>query len=301
MVLIVALAVGVAAMAAGRIWPRLMWKAEVLPRDAGIPVAALFEAELQRRGLSYFAIDAGLYEINLPRDDGDDAGWVITANIENLTRDVLRDNDRGAIRNFANHIRPPNPTAPWPEAQPGLRLQVEPNDYLFGDTIHHPLTPQVDVVLVHTDEAERGIRWIETRDLAAWNVAEPVVQDIASQNLDRLLETTPIAMLDGGTFSYAYFDSDSPFKASLLLAPSLRQSIEPKLGWPVLAVAPCRDFVYLVRASDEDKLSGLGGIVNNEYTTSGHPVTTEVWKISDAGIKATGMFEVPRSPHPLGR
>jgi hypothetical protein len=33
--------------------------------------------------------------------------------------------------------------------------------------------------------------------------------------------------------------------ASLLLAPTLREMIEDVIGWPVLAVAPDRDFVYM--------------------------------------------------------
>jgi hypothetical protein len=300
-VLIAALAVGVAAMAAGRIWPRVLSKLEASPRDAGIPVAALFEAELQKRGLSYFAIDAGLYQISLPPDDGADAGWVITANIENLTRDVLRDSDLGAIPHFIDRVQAPVRWVPWREARDELRWAVEPNDFAFGDTVHFPLTPQVDVALVRSDRAESTIQWLQPKDLAQWSVDELDAGSVASENMDHLLDATPLVMLDGGTFSYAYFDSDSPFKASLLLAPGLRRSIEPKLGWPVFAIAPCRDFVYLVRATDEDKLEGFGGIVKDEYTTSGHPVTTEIWEISDAGIRATGMFEVSRSPRPSGR
>jgi hypothetical protein len=43
--------------------------------------------------------------------------------------------------------------------------------------------------------------------------------------------------------------TELPSKASLVLAFALREKIEDVIRWPVLAVAPDRDFVYLCSAS----------------------------------------------------
>ena len=85
---------------------------------------------------------------------------------------------------------------------------------------------------------------------------------------------------------------DSVFKAALLRAPSLREVVEPDLGWPVCAVAPCRDFLYLFREEDLQGLVPLlAAIVTQEYETSGYPLTPEVLRVSDEGVLALGSYE----------
>jgi hypothetical protein len=75
----------------------------------------------------------------------------------------------------------------------------------------------------------------------------------------------------------------------VIFAPSFRRFVETVLGWPVLVVLPCRDFIYVV-ADDSPLLGQMGSVVVNEFRASGYPITTEVLRISDDGIEAIGHF-----------
>jgi hypothetical protein len=57
------------------------------------------------------------------------------------------------------------------------------------------------------------------------------------------------------------FATALPSKASLLLALGPRQLIQQVVGWPVLAVAPDRDFVYAWNVNRRDLIGRLETIV----------------------------------------
>jgi hypothetical protein len=83
---------------------------------------------------------------------------------------------------------------------------------------------------------------------------------------------------------------DSALKASLIFAPAFRRFVEADVGWPVLVVIPCRDFIYLLAEQDQALLGRMGGVVQKEFRESGYPITTEVLRLSDQGIEAIGKF-----------
>jgi hypothetical protein len=83
------------------------------------------------------------------------------------------------------------------------------------------------------------------------------------------------------------------FKAALLFSPRLRELVEPHLGWPVLAVAPCRDFVYVFGVNARELFDKIGGITIQQYNEGGYPISTEVFEIGPDGVKALGEFQMP--------
>jgi hypothetical protein len=89
------------------------------------------------------------------------------------------------------------------------------------------------------------------------------------------------------------------FKAALLFCPNLKKAVEPVLGWPVFAVMPCRDFVYVLNQQDEPLLGRMGHVVMGEYQKSGYPISTEVFEIIDQGIRAIGDFQAEPAPTPV--
>lgn len=113
----------------------------------------------------------------------------------------------------------------------------------------------------------------------------------ASINQDRLLDGIELETSGDGDRlnTLGMIPVDPPYKASTIFASTFKKLVETKLGWPVLVLLPCRDFVYVI-ADGSPLLDKLGSIVVNEFKTSGYPITTEVLRLSDDGIEALGRF-----------
>jgi hypothetical protein len=93
-----------------------------------------------------------------------------------------------------------------------------------------------------------------------------------------------------------------PSKASLLLAPSLASVVAGLVGWPVLAVEPDRDLVYLWDARHHHFIGRLGAIVARENARAPYPLSAEVFKIGET-LRAVGTYapltaSPPSNPRP---
>jgi hypothetical protein len=106
------------------------------------------------------------------------------------------------------------------------------------------------------------------------------------------VNTTPI---DEHTLGMLATDRTA-FKAALLFSPHLKEVVAPVLGWPLFAVLPCRDFVYLLNQKDRDLLGRMGHVAAREYDQSGYPLSLEVFEITDQGSRA--VFEFQKAPRP---
>jgi len=82
-------------------------------------------------------------------------------------------------------------------------------------------------------------------------------------------------------------ETDLAFKTALI-----REVVSPTLGWPLLAVVPDRDFIYLWPAQHWGFIHRVGEVVVGELTTSPYTLSTEAFEIGDAGIEAIGAFPV---------
>ena len=127
-------------------------------------------------------------------------------------------------------------------------------------------------------------------DLKVWNVEKEAAIRAALSNMANILDGTPLKVDDHDGHPVVMLEDDTAFKASLILAPNLREKVEHLLGWPVLAVTPCRDFVYLFKVGDEWLLERIGEVVVEEFEGSGYPLTLEVLQISDSGIRPVFKF-----------
>jgi hypothetical protein len=255
--------------------------------DPEASVAALFESELARRAVGFRALGDLRYEV-------DTNGELVTvAWIGNLVRDVTTTGDLTKVDRFVDVVlRPPlGLPATWAEARGGLRWNADTADVALGDTIAALVSTAMARRLVYVDPDETAVRFVSPVDLDQWSVSENEASVAAFANLDTLLERTPLHVEHAGSMPLAWFDTPSPSKASLIFAPSLREAVVELLGWPIMAVAPARDFVYLFRVADADELIGrVGPVVVEEYASSAYPVTNEVLEIGDQGVRAVGQY-----------
>jgi len=251
-----------------------------MPADAN----AIFEDELARRGVAFERQDDDIYRLR--RD-----GWTITANLANVRRNAERDNDADAVRRFADEVLSAFPPShpDWETASRLLLFSAEPVDQEFGDSIRSAVTGQVARVLTLRNAELTRVTWVTPKMCADWGVTEEQATAAARANQDGLLRGITIETMGDGDDLVGTLPLASPYKASVIFADAFKGFVERALGWPVLAVIPCRDFIFIVK--DGSPLIGkMGGVVVQEFRQSGYPITTEVLRISDEGIEAIGHF-----------
>jgi hypothetical protein len=125
-----------------------------------------------------------------------------------------------------------------------------------------------------------------------WNKSKEQIKSVANFNLKKRLEETQIdtLLIEGRTLGY--FDTEFNLKSVLLTSEHLKQKLATRFGWPVYAVLPVKDFCYFFSEKDLEFFSNrLGTTVLEEYNQSPHPITRELVKISDEGIKAIGEYK----------
>ena len=211
---------------------------------------------------------------------------------DNVFREISRTGDVSALETWVTEILSgPGGLPPYLVARSGLRITLEPASTDFGPSLHSPITPAIAEVLAWTDPEERRITWLSAASLDLWHASASDVEEAARANMDRLLGEAELLVEQVRGRTLGMLSTESVFKASLLRAPSLRDLVEPKLGWPLCAVAPCRDFLYLFAESDKEELIPmLAAVVTQEYDKSAYPLSPEVLRVSDEGVLALGSY-----------
>lgn len=256
-------------------------------------VATLFLDELARRNIEVKLDDEGNYTL-----DACEHG--IKVSLENVSRDFERDRDPGRIVTFVDGITNLLVLPDWQEAKERIRWQLQPSDHKFADMLRDAVSDKVSRVLVYVDPSDTQIRWLTAADAGKWNKTRADLMAAAQENMDRALrqtkiETAPIEEHQLGMLSNELV----AFKAALLFCSNLKEVVEPALGWPLFAVMPCRDFVYLLNQRDKPLLGRMGQVVMREYQKSGYPISTEVFEITDERIRAIGDYQVAPEQAPM--
>lgn len=243
----------------------------------------LFEQELIRRGLTF--------ERHLPLQ------YVVVVktrrvevNLDNLVRDFARDGDAQRVRQFADAICNREELPEWEDARRVLFWSAEPAELELGDALIDVISPQVRRVLVLTDADESSFRFVTPDAMTHWGVTQAQLRATADENQARLLSSCEIEVDEVDGTKLGMVPLQSALKASVIFAPNFKAFVEDALGWPVLALIPCRDFIFLVAERDQEIMGRMGDVVLREYRESGYPIATEVLRIDDAGIKAIGVF-----------
>lgn len=248
----------------------------------------LFEDELQRRGIG-FSIDpeSGRHVLDIGE-------LRILISLDNLERDLARDGDVGRVARFVDTVlESASATRSEELSADGIYWALEPNDYEVPADYREPLSRRVDRVLVHVTPDGARISWINRSMLDRMGLSEAEARERGFVNLARSLDEASIEWSDVDGVRLGHLTTDLPFKASLLLAPNLRKVVEDPIGWPVMAVAPDRDFLYFWAAEHAQFAGRLGNVVVREFKGAAYPISTEVYEVSDDTFRAIGSFPVP--------
>lgn len=249
-------------------------------------IEELFEAELRRRGIAFeIDSDSGRYAI-------ENSYGRYLVSLANLARDLGRDGDEGRVSRFVDTIEGVASPLAAAYAVENLYWALEPNDYEEKADFREAVSDRVDRVLVHLSSDIRRITWASPGILEKLGVSEAQAGVLAFENLASALAESTVEYSEIDGVRLGMINTSLPCKSSLILAPNLHEVAGAALGWPVLAVAPDRDFLYLWDSRHTDFTGRVGEVVVREFTESSYPISPEVFKISDDGIEAIGEFPV---------
>jgi uncharacterized protein YtpQ (UPF0354 family) len=247
-------------------------------------VRVLFEDELEKRSLPFsIEEDSGRHAIEV-------GGERMLIGLDNLQRDIAMDGDTGRVSRFVDSIIASPSIRDNMLSADNLYWCLEPNDYKEKADFRVSVSDQVDRVLVHLSPDGRLITWVTATMLDELGISEVAAGTKAYDNLDRALCEATVEHDEIDGVRLGFIGTSVPFKASLILAPSLRETVGAILGWPLLAVVPDRDFLYLWAAQYTDFIQRVGDVVVREYSRASYPISTEVYEITDQEIRAIGEF-----------
>jgi hypothetical protein len=250
-------------------------------------VQALFEAELRKRGIT-FSIDPddGRHAIKL----GD---WNLLVSLDNLRRSYELNRDASEIGRFVDTCLAPPKTDEDETFVDRLFWCLEPNDYQENSELRVAVSDRVNRVLVHFSSSGTNITWVTPGMLNEHGLTESDAFDAAFANLAREVSNSPLFPKDIDGVELGMIGSGLPFKAALILAPNVKEVWGERLGWPLLAVVPDREFLYFWAERHTDFVGKVGHVVVGEFDQAPYPISTEIYRISDEGVKAIGEFQAP--------
>ncbi len=247
-------------------------------------VQTIFEQELKRRGIP-FGIDAesGRHSVEI-------GGARMLISLDNLERDVAADGDSGRVSRFVDAIVASSKVSEAGISSDQLFWCLEPNDYKERPDYRVAMSDRVDRVLVHLSGDGQLDTWVTPSMLNSLGMSESEAGARALANLGRALSQASIEAQDIDGIQLGMIGTSLPFKAAFIIAPNLREVVGAALGWPLMAVVPDRDFLYLWAARHTDFVQRIGRVVVDEYSRASYPISTEVYEITDEGIRAIGEF-----------
>lgn len=249
-----------------------------------IDARAAFTEELGRRGLPVsYDSETDRYRVLLP------SGSAMVC-ISNLAKDLERDGDLTRVVRFVDTVEASGRPADTRLERRQLYWVLEPNDYVEKADFRIAISDRVDRVLVRLSDDHKAITWVSPKMIVDAELTEELAFSAGFANLDTALFKSKLEFSEIGPVRLGFISAAIPMKASLILAPSLRRFVGEEIGWPVLAVVPDRDFLYLWAARHQDFVGRVGRTVVKEYSTASYPISTEVYSINDDGIKAIGEF-----------
>ncbi|MEW4565128.1 hypothetical protein AB1K70_21565 [Bremerella sp. JC770] len=249
-----------------------------------------FERELTKRGLSFSV-------------DPESGGHLVSVNdnqlkvsLDNLERELAAGVDADRVARFVDTVLASAQTAAEDYAAERLFWSLEPNDYEEKADYCAPVSDAVDRVLVHLSACGSMITWVTPSILETLGLSADAAGEQAFANLSREVAAATLEAQGVDGVPLGYVITELPFKAAMILAPNLRELVEDKLGWPVMAVTPDRDFLYLWGAEHQQLAQRVGPVVVREYARSPYAISTEVYQIDDNGPHAVGAYPVPEEP-----
>jgi hypothetical protein len=244
-----------------------------------------FKTQLENKGLTIDSIDKdGFILINIEETE-------LKVSLENVRRNYERDNDDSYITDLVNTIvSHSSKKEDWENIKDKIYVQFFPNDFEFENLVYEKVTNEFSkVFMVNTNN---NFSFISDDDLIDWKLDLEALKNQVSLNLDTFVEKIQIEVEDVDNHKLGMINIEEVWlKSACLFSSKIKNLVKSNIGFPFYAVIPVRDFCYIFGEQDFEYFSErLGSVVVEEYEKSGYPITTEILKFSETGVKAMGKY-----------
>lgn len=244
-----------------------------------------FKTQLESKGLTIDSIDKdGFILIDVE-------GSELKVSLDNVRRNYERDSDDSHITDLINVIvSHSSKQEDWENIKDKVYIQFFPNDFEFENLIYEKVTEEFSkVFMVNTNN---NFSFISHDDLIDWSLDLEELKRQVDLNLDTFLDKVKIEVEDVDNHKLGMIDIEEVWlKSACLFSSKIKDLVKNSIGFPFYAVIPVRDFCYIFGEQDFEYFSErLGSVVVEEYEKSGYPITTEILKFSENGVKAMGKY-----------
>jgi len=244
-----------------------------------------FKTQLKNKGLTIDSIDKdGFILIKIEETE-------LKVSLENVRRNYERDNDDSYVTDLVNTIvSHSSKKEDWENIKDKIYVQFFPNDFEFENLVYEKVTNEFSkVFMVNTNN---NFSFISDDDLIDWKLDLEALKNQVNLNLDTFVEKIQIEVEDVDNHKLGMINIEEVWlKSSCLFSSKIKNLVNSNIGFPFYAVIPVRDFCYIFGEQDFEYFSErLGSVVVEEYEKSGYPITTEILKFSETGVKAVGKY-----------
>ena len=244
-----------------------------------------FKTQLKNKGLTIDSIDKdGFILIKIEETE-------LKVSLENVRRNYERDNDDSYVTDLVNTIvSHSSKKEDWENIKDKIYVQFFPNDFEFENLVYEKVTNEFSkVFMVNTNN---NFSFISDDDLIDWKLDLEALKNQVNLNLDTFVEKIQIEVEDVDNHKLGMINIEEVWlKSACLFSSKFKNLVKSNIGFPFYAVIPVRDFCYIFGEQDFEYFSErLGSVVVEEYEKSGYPITTEILKFSETGVKAVGKY-----------
>jgi len=212
-------------------------------------------------------------------------------NISNLRKQYELSPHEKTITDFVNLVTHYQQELPaWIDSKKRIFYYLYPSNYDFKHFVHVSISQKLSKIYVYSENGK--LTWITKEDLMKWKIDANALETQSQLNSKEIFSSLRLELDTLEGHRYISIESNRPsFNSSFILCNQLKDLVSGSIGWPIYAITPCRDQMYLFGESDFDFMkSKLKNFVLKKYKESNDPLSLEILQLTDKGIKEAYEF-----------
>ncbi len=173
----------------------------------------------------------------------------------------------------------------WEDVSDRLRVVLRRREAIQHlEVVSFPLDG--DLVACPVLDHEDHMAFIPRAETARWGIdpADVLTQAVARLDADPAMKLQAVRDADDGTIVGFRIGAGDGYDSGRLLCPSLRSTLESKLGRDLIVAIPSAGYILVLRDDDQSRI-GLRLEAERSYQRRPRPLSQELWRWTEAGLE----------------